>query len=389
MTAESVLHAVQSVCGAPAALHEPVFEGRERDYVKDCLDTGWVSTAGAYVEKFESMLCEITGAGHAAAVVNGTAALRLCYQLVGVRAGDEVIVPALTFAATANAAAHLGAVPHFADCEDAALGLDPAALDKHLGEIIRAENGAAVNRRTGRRIAACAVTHVFGHPARVTELAEVCARYDIALVEDAAESLGSYFEGRHLGRFGRIGALSFNGNKIVTAGGGGAVITDNAELAARAKHLSTTAKVPHPWNFTHDEVGYNDRMPNINAALGCAQLEQLEDFLNLKRALAAHYRKAFAGLNGVHFVDEPPGAKSNFWLNAVLTDGIEARDAVLAASNKAGFQTRPAWDLLHTLPMYADNPRADLKTAEWAQARAVTLPSGVGVARTACAAGAA
>ena len=375
---ESVLAAVRRATGAEkAALHEPEFAGREWDYVKECIDTGWVSSVGKMVDRFEAMLAEFTGAERAVATVNGTAALHISVVLAGAGPGDEVIVPSLTFIATANAVSYARATPHLADIAADTVGLDAAKLDAHLRDVARVGAAGCVNRVTGRPIKAAIVMHAFGHPADLEGLAEVCARHKLVLIEDAAESLGSYYRGRHTGALAQIGALSFNGNKIVTTGGGGAVLTRDPALGARAKHLTTTARMSAGWNFVHDEIGYNYRLPNLNAALGCAQLERIGDFIARKRALAERYRAAFAGMNGATFIAEPPGTTSNYWLNNVmLAAGREGEQAaVLAALNGAGFGARPAWTPMHMLAMYRDCPRADLSVTEDVFRRLVSLPS--------------
>ncbi|HUJ19465.1 MAG TPA: LegC family aminotransferase [Nitrospirota bacterium] len=376
-----VVQALRTVLPAagngPVALHEPCFKGNEWAYVKECLDTGWVSSAGAFVDMFERQVAEYTGARRVVAVVNGTAALHICLLLAGVEHDDEVLVPALTFVATANAVVYCGAVPHFVDSEERTLGLDPHKLDVYLNEVGEMRPDACFNKRTGRRIKAVVPMHTFGHPVDMEPLLEVCARYRLELIEDAAESLGSFYKGRHTGTMGKLSALSFNGNKTITTGGGGAILTDDEELAKRAKHLTTTAKVPHPWQLYHDKVGYNYRLPNINAALGCAQLEQLPAFLQSKRTLARRYQNAFAGVDGVRFFTEPPFAKSNYWLNVLLLDEALAcsRDRILKASNDAGIMTRPAWSLMHQLPMFRDCPRMDLAVAESIERRLINIPS--------------
>lgn len=359
------------------ALHEPQFAGNEWDYVKQCLDTGWVSSAGKYVDEFEARLASVCGVKHAVAVVNGTAALHTALMVAGVRPGDEVIIPALTFVATANAVAHCGAIPHLADCEERTLGLDPARLAEYLERIAERRDDGCINRDTGRRIAAIVPMHTFGHPVDIDPLIALCDRFGIPLVEDAAESMGSLYKGRPCGSFGRIAALSFNGNKILTTGGGGAVLTDDPDLAETAKHLSTTGKKPHRWAFDHDTVAWNYRMPNINAALGCAQLEQLDGFLAAKRRLADRYRAAFAGVAGLRFFDPPDFADSNYWLNALLLDpdAADRRDDVLGLVNDQGIMARPAWTPMHRLPMYADAPRMELTAAEDLERRIVNLPS--------------
>ncbi len=376
---------LRSISGGPAPLHEPEFAGNEWDYVKECLDTGWVSTAGDYVGRFEEALSGFTGARHAVATVNGTAALHACLMLVGVEAGDEVIVPALTFVATANAVAYTGAHPHFADSEENTLGLDAARLDKHLDEITETKNGGRVNRKTGRPISAIVCVHTFGHPCNLDALTEVGRRYSLPLIEDAAESLGSYYQGRHTGNDGLLSALSFNGNKIVTTGGGGAILTNDPGLAERARHLTTTAKTPHEWEFIHDQVGYNYRLPNINAALGLAQMEQLAGFLEQKRRLAGRYREAFANVDGVRFFDEPEGCRSNYWLNVLMVDREYAshRDEIIKAADADGLMARPAWTLMHRLQMYKECPRMELGVAEDIYRRLINIPSSPRLANTA------
>jgi len=359
------------------SLHEPHFAGNEWTYVKECLDTGWVSSVGAYVDRLETDLAVYTGVKHAVAVVNGTAALHICLILAGVEADDEVLIPALTFIATANAVTYCGAVPHFVDSEERTLGLDPVRLADHLIETAEVRPDGCYNRKTGRRIKAVVPMHTFGHPVDLDALSDVCSRFKIEMVEDAAESLGSFYKGRHTGNWGRLSALSFNGNKIITTGGGGAILTNNEDLAARAKHLTTTAKVPHRWEFNHDMVGYNYRLPNLNAALGCAQLEQLTGFLAQKRRLAERYAVALEAVEGLRFVSEPEFARSNYWLNALLLDEQLAskRDNLLALTNDAGIMTRPAWKLMHRLPMFADCPRMDLGVAESLERRLINIPS--------------
>lgn len=359
------------------SLHEPLFAGNEWTYVKECLDTGWVSSVGAFVDRLEADLAAYTGVKRAVAVVNGTAALHVCLMLAGVESGDEVLIPALTFIATANAVTYCGAVPHFVDSEERTLGLDPVRLADYLSETAELRDGGCYNRTTGRRIKAVVPMHTFGHPVDLDPLVEVCSRFRIELIEDAAESLGSFYKGRHTGNWGRLSALSFNGNKIITTGGGGAILTNDEELAARAKHLTTTAKVPHRWEFNHDVTGYNYRMPNINAALGCAQLEQLPVFLENKRRLAENYRAVFVDVIGIRFVTEPEFARSNYWLNALMLDEDLApeRDKLLSLTNDAGIMTRPAWTLMHRLPMYAGCPRMDLSMAESMSKRIINIPS--------------
>jgi perosamine synthetase len=373
------VRAAAAVPDAPQPLHEPVFEGREIAYLSECIETGWVSSVGKFVDRFEQELAGFTGTRRAVAVANGTVALHACLRLAGVEPGDEVLVPTLTFVGTVNPIAYAGAIPHFVDSEEPTLGVDPDKLAPYLEAVLDGPR----NRNTGRRVRALIVMHTYGHPARLHQLAEVCDRFGLVLIEDAAESLGSYYRGTHTGNTGRLAALSFNGNKTVTTGGGGAILTNDEALGALAKHLTTTAKQPHRWAFNHDMVGYNYRMPNINAALGCAQLEQLPGFLEAKRALAMRYVETFREVRGVRVFTEPPECRSNYWLNVLLLDPSHEsrRDAVLEATNAAGITTRPAWTLMHRLPMFASAPRMDLCTAESIERRLINLPSGVGTAR--------
>lgn len=362
----------------PIAIHEPLFGGNEWNYVKECIDTGWVSSVGKFVDEFERRLAEITGSRYVIATVNGTAALHVGLKLAGVKPGDEVLVPALSFVATANAVAHCGAVPHFVDASFDSLGMDVRALRTHLAAVAEVSGGSLRNRITGRRFAAVVPMHAFGHPADMDGLLGVAADFRIPLVEDAAESLGSLYHGRHTGTFGMCGALSFNGNKIVTTGGGGALLIQDAELARQAKHITTTAKRPHRWEFFHDEVAWNYRLPNLNAALGCAQLERLEEFVSAKRALAGRYRQIFFADPDLHFVVEPADCRSNYWLGTVRLQkpSLAMRDKLLAIANDNGLMVRPAWTLLNRLPMYRKCPAASLTVAESLEAAIINLPSG-------------
>ena len=376
--AEIITQRVQRVTAATrAALHEPSFKGNERAYVTDCIDTGWVSSVGSYVDRFERDLAAYTGAAYAVVVSNGTSGLQIALQLAGVQPDDEVLVPALSFVATANAVRHCGAHPHFVDSEASTLGMAADALSEHLKLVGESRNGRCVNKRTGRPISAMVPMHTFGHPADMPALQQVAARHGIEVVEDAAESLGSWIGNRHTGTFGRCGMLSFNGNKIVTTGGGGAIITNDGTLAQRAKHLTTTAKLPHPWAFLHDQVGYNFRMPNLNAALGCAQLERLDGFLHAKRELTARYQAALGDVRGVRLFTERPGTRANYWLQTLLLEpGVaDQRDAILASTNAAGQMTRPAWELLTTLPMYRECESMVTPVAQDLARRIVNLPS--------------
>ena len=374
------LRAVQEALGSDAApLHEPLFDGDEKRFVNECIETGWVSSVGKFVERFEQMLADYTGARHAVAVVNGTAALHVALRLAGVERYDEVLVPALTFVATANAVSYLGAVPHLVDSEEVSLGLDTRKLADHLADVSKIHGGCCTNRRTGRRIRAVVPMHTFGHPVDLDALQEVCERFRLEMVEDAAEALGSFYKGRHVGNHGALAVLSFNGNKIITTGGGGAILTNDARLAQLARHITTTAKVSHAhsWEYFHDQVGFNYRLPNLNAALGCAQLARLPLFVERKRALARRYAREFGRLAGVRHVAEPPNSRSNYWLNAILLDGQHATSLlpILHLTNASGVQCRPAWVPMHRLPMYETSPRMDLSTAESLCARLINLPS--------------
>lgn len=376
----AILQAIRAVVGAgPVALHEPRFTGNEWAYLKECLDSTYVSSVGRFVDRFEAELQSFTGAKRAIAVVNGTAALHIALLLAGTQTGDEVLLPSLTFIATANAVAYCGAVPHFVDSEDVSLGMDARALREHLARIAEVRGGVCFNKSTGRVIRAMLPMHTFGHPVDIQALLAVARDYCLQLVEDAAESIGSTVDGRHTGTFGLLGTLSFNGNKTVTTGGGGAILTNDTALGDHAKHLTTTAKVPHRWKFIHDEIGYNYRMPNLNAALGCAQLEQLAGMIDDKRRLFERYREAFAAVPGVRLIGEPPGCRSNYWLQTLaLEEGLaDQRDSILAATNDAGVMTRPAWELMHRLPIYSGSPAAPLPIAESLARRLINIPSNV------------
>tara|TARA_R110000851_G_scaffold135045_1_gene270431 strand:- start:18913 stop:20055 length:1143 start_codon:yes stop_codon:yes gene_type:complete len=357
-------------------LHAPVFPGREKEYVADTIESTFVSSVGAYVDRFEQDMAGYTGSPKAVATVNGTAALHIALKLVGVEAGDLVITQPLTFVATCNAIAYCNAEPVFIDVDRDMLGLSAKALEAWLEDNARVDAEGVCRTRTGEKvIRACVPMHTFGHPADLDGLVAVTRRWNIALVEDAAESLGSFYKGQHTGTFGPVGTLSFNGNKIMTTGGGGMILASE-EVATRAKHLTTTAKKPHPFEYIHDELGYNYRLPNLNAALGCAQLEQLETFIEAKRALAKAYEAFFADTN-MSFVKEPADCRSNYWLNAVICEDKAHRDELLATTNQQGVMTRPIWALMNHLPMYQSCRRSDLSNSEWLEARVVNLPSSV------------
>lgn len=375
-----VLRTVDAVLGTaarPLELHEPRFGARERELVLDCIDTNWVSSAGKYVSRFEQMCAAATGARHGVAIVNGTAALHAALLLEGVRPNDEVLVPAVTFVATANAVSHAGAIPHFVDSTWDTLGLDPVALKSHLDDIAVRRNGEWVNRHTGRRLRAVLPVHIFGHPVDMAALGRVAAEYDLAVIEDATESLGSTLNGKGCGTFSRSAVLSFNGNKVVTTGGGGMILTDDEEHARRARHFTSTAKKPHPWAFDHDEVAYNYRLPNLNAALGCAQMERLSAMIEAKRELAERYLAAFSNFPGASVYREPVRARSNYWLNTLVLDSehADARDTLLSALHDHGIRSRPLWTPMHMLPMYRNCPRSPLRVAEDMYARCINLPS--------------
>ncbi|WP_044874940.1 LegC family aminotransferase [Pseudomonas sp. LFM046] len=357
-------------------LHAPVFRGSERKFVVESIESTFVSSVGAFVERFEQQMVDYTGSPRAIATVNGTAALHVALQLAGVSSGDLVITQPLTFVATCNAIAYCGAEPVFVDVDRETLGLSPAALEAWLEEHAHVDGDGVCRLKDGSRVVrACLPMHTFGHPADLDGLLAICQRWSLALVEDAAESLGSLYKGRHTGTFGLLGILSFNGNKIITTGGGGMILAGE-ELGARAKHLTTTAKKPHPFEYVHDEIGYNYRLPNINAALGCAQMLQLDAFIDAKRALASRYAEFFSG-SDIELIQEPVGCRSNYWLNAVVCEGREQRDALLKATNENGVMSRPIWQLMSHLPSFSHCRRGDLANSEWLEARVVNLPSSV------------
>jgi perosamine synthetase len=373
-----VVAAVRTVVGdRRAVLHEPLFSGNEWAYVKETIDSSFVSSVGSFVDRFEADLAATTGSPHAVVTGSGTAALHIALLVAGVQPGDEVLVPTLTFAATANAVAHCHATPHFVDVAESNLGIDAHALREHLEQVARRSATGLVNRITGRPIRTVVPMHAFGHPVDMAPLLALAEEFGLVVVEDAAESLGSFYQGVHTGTLGLLGTLSFNGNKTITTGGGGAILTGDPAMAARAKHLTTTGKLPHPWEYRHDTVAWNYRLPNINAALGCAQLERLPTLLAAKRRLTARYLEAFADCPGVRLVTEPAGCSSNYWLQTLLLEQGDrrTRDDVLEATHAAGYLTRPVWDLLHTLPHFASAPRAATPVAEHLAARLVNLPS--------------
>lgn len=356
-------------------LHEPTFNDKEVEYVTDCIKTGWVSSVGSYVTKFEEDLAEFVGVKRAVAVVNGTAALHIALKVAGIEENDEVLMPSLTFVATANAVSYCQAIPHFVDVNIDTLGMDPFKLDKYLYETTEFRNGELYNKVTNNRIKAILPMHTFGHAVHLDEILALANKYNLVVIEDAAESLGTYYKGRHTGSFGKVNAMSFNGNKILTTGGGGAILTDDEALADYAKHLTTTAKVSHKWEYIHDEIGYNYRMPNINAAIGCAQLEKLPQFLKQKRDLAEKYDSLLSQLIGVEFYKQPANSNSNYWLQTLILDKQIKCDEVLQFLNDNGIMSRPIWQPMHELLMYKDCPRMSLDVTEELKNRIINLPS--------------
>ena len=359
-------------------LHAPIFEGNEIKYVTDCIESNFVSSVGEYVTRLEEMLQEYTGAKYAVVTVNGTAALHVSLLLCDVKQEDEVLIPALTFIATANAVSYIGATPHFVDVEENTLGIDAQKLDNYLSEICEMIGGYCFNKHSGKRIKAIVPMHTFGHPVDMDALNTVTTKYNIDVIEDAAESLGSFYKDKHTGNHSKLSAISFNGNKIITTGGGGAILTNDEELAKKAKHITTTAKIPHKWEFNHDMIGFNYRMPALNAALGVAQLEQMDKFVEKKRALSLRYMEAFKDIEGVKIFKEPSYAKSNYWLNTLILDeGYEdIRDELLEVTNDAGIMTRPIWTLMSKLEMFKECPKMDLSISESLEKRVINIPSG-------------
>lgn len=373
-----IVEAIRGVVGpGQVALHEPRFDGNEWLYLKECLDSNYVSSVGEFVDQFEQSLVNYTGAKYAISVVNGTAALQIALKLAGVNSGDEVLLPALTFVATANAISYLGAIPHFVDSEESTLGIDVVKLREYLSANTEEQSSLRINKYTKRIIRALVPMHTFGHPSDLEQLQSIARDFNLVLVEDAAESLGSFYKGQHTGTFGLLGSLSFNGNKTITTGGGGAILTNDEALARRAKHLTTTAKITHKWEFDHDEIGYNYRMPNINAALGCAQMENLPEKISLKRALFQRYREEFASISGALIFEETINCQSNYWLQTLLLqdDNLVLRDSILDASNRSGIMTRPAWKLMSNLAPYENSPAMSLEGANSLYRRVINLPS--------------
>ncbi|MDU1889055.1 MAG: LegC family aminotransferase [Dysgonomonas sp.] len=357
-------------------LHAPYFHGNEKKYLEECIDTTFVSSVGKFVDRFEDMMQCYTGAKKAVVCVNGTNALHLALKLVGVERGDEVLTQALTFIATANAISYAEAHPVFIDVDEETMGLSPLKLKDWLINNAEVRAGECYNIKTGRRIKACIPMHTFGHPVVIDELLDICEKFGIELVEDAAESLGSFYKGKHTGTFGKVGILSFNGNKTITTGGGGMLLFQDETLGKYAKHLTTQAKVPHRWEFVHDNIGYNYRMPNINAALGCAQMESLDLILKNKRETAKIYKEYF-NASDINFFNEPKDSQSNYWLNAVVLKDKSARDTFLEFTNDNGIMTRPIWTLMNKLEMFKDCQTDDLTNTIWFEERVVNIPSSV------------
>ena len=378
MTHKDIIGKIKALYGAERdfiPLHEPQFIGNEKTYLNECIDSTFVSSVGPFVDEFEKRMADYTGAKYAVAVVNGTAALHLSLILAGVEAGDLVVSQSLSFVATANAITYTGAVPHFIDVDRETLGMSPGALERFFADV-ELKDGKPIHTPSGRRVGAVVPMHTFGFPAKIDLLLQICSSFNVPLIEDAAESLGSIYKGKHTGTFGLLGTYSFNGNKTITCGGGGIIVTNDEKLAKKAKHLSTQAKVPHAWEFSHDELGYNYRCPNINAALACAQLENLETFISNKRATAQVYKEFFSG-SPYQFVDEPDNCRSNFWLNAILLENREERDDFLKESNASGVMTRPVWTLLHKMNYLKHSSHDGLKISQEIEDRLVNIPSSV------------
>lgn len=358
-------------------LHAPLFIGNEKKYLNECIDTTFVSSVGKFVDRFEEMFASYTGTKKAVVCVSGTNALHMAMLLVGVERDDEVLTQALTFIATCNAISYIGARPVFIDVDKETMGLSPKAVKAWLEKNAEIKSNQCFNRNTGHRVKCCVPMHTFGHPVQIDELTALCNEWHIELVEDAAESIGSFYKGQHTGTFGKVGAISFNGNKTITTGGGGMLLFQDEELGQLAKHLTTQAKVPHRWKFVHDHIGYNYRMPNINAALGCAQMENLERYVENKRETAERYKSFFQSISGINFFTEPDNCRSNYWLNVVLLKDKMAQQEFLEYTNEHGIMTRPVWELMNRLPMFQDCQTDDLRNTEWLAERIVNIPSSV------------
>lgn len=376
---QQIVNKIREIYNEPSEfipLHAPVFMGNEKKYLNECIDSTFVSSVGKFVDRFEEMMAEYTGAKKAVVCVNGTNALQMALQLVGVERDDEVLTQSLTFIATANAISYCAAHPVFLDVDKDTMGLSPVAVEKWLENNAELKDGVCYNKTTERRIKACVPMHTFGHPVKLDELIDICEKYNIELVEDAAESLGSYYKGKHTGTFAKVGILSFNGNKTITTGGGGMLLFNDEVLAKQAKHLTTQAKIPHKWEFAHDEIGYNFRMPNLNAAIGCAQLEQIDKILISKRKTAKSYEDYFHNMD-IEYFNEPKDCQSNYWLNAVILPNKEERDSFLEYTNQNGVMTRPIWKLMNRLPMFKESQTDELVNSILFEERVVNIPSSV------------
>lgn len=376
MKEDFVSYAIKIYRDGVIPLHRPVFEGNEKKYLLDCIDSNFVSSVGEKVVQFENLISTFVGSSYAVATVNGTSALHVALEVSGVKQGDEVITQALTFIATCNSISYVGAVPVFVDVDKDTMGMSPTALKKFLETNAIKRDGQSFNKFTGNKLTACVPMHTYGFPCRIKEIADVCKEWDIILVEDAAESLGSHTCGKHTGLFGKVATLSFNGNKIITTGGGGMLITNDKDLAKKAKHITTTAKLSHPFDFVHDQIAYNYRMPNLNAALGCAQMERLEEFLIIKKKLAEQWKVFFESRN-VNFVKPISKSQANYWLNTIILDSKKERDEFLQFTNDCGVMTRPAWKLMSKLKMFKDCQADELENSLWLEDRIVNIPSSV------------
>jgi len=360
-----------------AKLHTPIFIGKEKLYLKNCIKSTFVSTTGKYIQQFEEKIKKFTGARHVVTVVNGTAALQIALRVLGAKEFDEVLVPSLTFVGTGNAIKHCGAIPHFVDSEENSLGICLDNLEIYLKKISVKKGSFIYNKNTGRRIFAVIPVHVYGHIINMKKLRKIAQKFKLKIVEDAAESLGSFYLGKHAGTMGDLGILSFNANKVITTGGGGAILTKNPLLAKQARHLASTAKLAHPWKFVHDKVAWNYRMPNINAALGCAQIEKINTILKYKKKITKKYQKEFKFYNNIIFLKQPKGCVSNYWLNTIKIKNlkISKRDKLLKRLNKSHLECRPVWNLLHRLPMFKKSPKSKLVNSEKLEGEIITLPS--------------
>ena len=378
MKYQDIIKFIQSIYKSDdfISLHEPIFFGNEKEYLNECIDSTFVSSIGEFVDRFEKMVAEFIGSKYAIATVNGTSALHIALKLIGVDEQSEVITQPLTFIATCNAISYCNAKPVFVDVDKDTLGMSPESLESFLKEHTIVQDGICINKTTKKKIGAVVPMHTFGHPCRIEEISQICNKYNIPLVEDSAESLGSYYKGKHTGTFGKVSCFSFNGNKTITTGGGGMIVTDDKAIAKKAKHMTTTAKIDHPYEYIHDEIGYNYRLANLNAALGCAQMEKIKKILANKRKTAKSYQKEFSNKPEITFITEPKNSKSNYWLNAIILKNFKERDLFLKESNESGIMTRPIWRLMNRLEMFKDCQSMPLSNAKWLEERVVNIPSG-------------